>query len=350
MFDKLGPQYSKSGLINWKELRSLVDELKKAPVIKDLDHQVARDAYESFIFATESMVTTEGAISSSRGLNRDLRIEGRTPAGRLFKSLLGWSQSFYNNVLGNHGGIKSSALIGSMILYTGLTALSEYMKEWIRGRDWEDIKEEMRKDPETFIYRMMMNLPALGGLSGNLQYILAKTSEATGGPLRAFRSPMMAPAYSMAMQQPFKMAGSLYNLVTNSIPSGDLAATMADLGEATMVNNLFNNSPVAIPARFLQEMDILDQQGAFAKYLQLIQKSKNKYSKKDNINTYSNPAILKSKEVEKQLRQNREKYLQDTNKFIQDRKNLPRQPITFTNNKGVSTDLANLLEDMSNNQ
>jgi hypothetical protein len=97
-------------------------------------------------------------------------------------------------------------------------------------------------------------------------------------------------------------------------------------------------------------MDILDQQGAFAKYLQLIQKSKNKYSKKDNINTYSNPAILKSKEVEKQLRQNREKYLQDTNKFIQDRKNLPRQPITFTNNKGVSTDLANLLEDMSNNQ
>lgn len=298
MFDKLGPQYSKSGLINWKELRSLVDELKKAPVIKDLDYQVARDAYESFIFATESMVTTEGAVSSSRGLNRDLRIEGRTPAGRLFKSLLGWSQSFYNNVLGNHGGIKSSALIGSMILYTGLTALSEYMKEWIRGRDWEDIKEEMRKDPETFIYRMMMNLPALGGLSGNLQYILAKTSEATGGPLRAFRSPMMAPAYSMAMQQPFKMAGSLYNLVTNSIPSGDLAATMADLGEATMVNNLFNNSPVAIPARLMVEGRFINDGDALGKYMKLINKQKNNYKKGLK---YSGPTFVQDEDTRNRL-------------------------------------------------
>lgn len=298
MFDKLGPQYSKSGLINWKELRSLVDELKKAPVIKDLDHQVARDAYESLIFATESMVTTEGAISSSRGLNRDLRIEGRTPAGRLFKSLLGWSQSFYNNVLGNHGGIKSSALIGSMILYTGLTALSEYMKEWIRGRDWEDIKEEMRKDPETFVYRMMMNLPALGSLSGNLQYILAKTSEATGGPLRAFRSPMMAPAYSMAMQQPFKMAGSLYNLVTNSIPSGDLSATMADLGEATMVNNLFNNSPVAIPARLMVEGRFINDGDALGKYMKLINKQKNNYKKGLK---YSGPTFVQDEDTRNRL-------------------------------------------------
>lgn len=298
MFDKLGPQYSKSGLINWKEFRTLVDELKKTPVIRDLDYDVARDAYESLIFATESMVTTEGAISSSRGLNRDLRIEGRTPTGRLLKSLLGWSQSFYNNVLGNHGGIKSSALIGSMILYTGLTAISEYMKEWIRGRDWEDIKEEMKKDPETFIYRMMMNLPALGGLSGNLQYVLAKTSEATGGPLRAFRSPMMAPAYSMAMQQPFKMANSLYNLVTNSIPSGDMAATMEDLGSVTMVNNLFNNSPVAIPARLLVENKFITEGDALGKYMKLINKTKNTYKKGSK---YNGPSFVQDDETMKRL-------------------------------------------------
>ena len=298
MFDKLGPQYSKSGLINWKELRTVVDELKKTPIIRDLDYDVARDAYESFIFATESMVTTEGAISASRGLNRDLRIEGRTPSGRLFKSLLGWSQSFYNNVLGNHGGIKSSALIGSMILYTGLTAISEYMKEWVRGRDWEDIKEEMTKDPETFIYRMMMNLPALGGLSGNLQYVLAKTSEATGGPLKAFRTPMMAPAYAMAMQQPFKMANSLYNLVTNSIPSGDIPATMSDLGSVTMINNLFNNSPVAVPARLLVENKFITEGDALGKYMKLINKTKNTYKKGSK---YNGPNFVQDDETMKRL-------------------------------------------------
>ena len=298
MFNKLGPKYSKSGLINWKELRSLVDELDKTPVIKDLDPKVARDAYESLIFATETTVTTEGAVSTSRGLNRELRIESRTPVGRLMKSLLGWSQSFYNNVLGNHGGIKSSALIGSMILYTGLTAASEYMKEWIRGRDWEDIKEEMRKDPDTFIYRMMMNLPALGHLTGNLQYVLAKVNENMGGPLRTFRSPLAAPAYEMAVKQPIKMAGSLYNLVTNSIPSGDSAAIMKDLGEVTFVNNLFNNSPVAIPARLLVEGKIINEADAFGKYMKLIKKNKNSYKK---TSRYAGPTFVQDEDMRRRL-------------------------------------------------
>jgi hypothetical protein len=172
------------------------------------------------------------------------------------------------------------------------------MKEWIRGRDWEDIKEEMTKDPETFIYRMMMNLPALGGLSGNLQYVLAKTSEATGGPLKAFRTPMMAPAYAMAMQQPFKMANSLYNLVTNSIPSGDIPATMSDLGSVTMINNLFNNSPVAVPARLLVENKFITEGDALGKYMKLINKTKNTYKKGSK---YNGPSFVQDDETMKRL-------------------------------------------------
>lgn len=298
MFDKLGPQYSKSGLINWKELRALLDVESKSPTIKDLDPKLAREAYESFLFATETTVTTEGAISTGRGLNRDLRIESRTPTGRIFKTLLGWSQSFFNNVLGNHGGMKESVLIGSMIMYTGLTAASEYIREWIRGRDWDDVKEEMRQNPETFLFRMMMNLPALGFLTGNLQYVLAKTSELTGGPLKAFRSPLMAPAYSMAVQQPYKMAGSLYDLVTDSIPSGDVGKIMSDIGDITMVNNLFNNSLLAAPARLLVELKAITDADALGRYMKLIGRQKNFYKKGVR---YTGPSFVEDPEARKRL-------------------------------------------------
>jgi len=281
-FNKLGKQYSVNGLVNWSELRALFDEHSNTPVLTGIDPKIGKAAYESFIFACETLTTTEGAISSSRGLNRELSLEARTPMGRLMKSLLGWSQSFYNNVLGNYGGMTAATVMGSLIMYSGLTAVSDLLKEWLQGRDVKDITEEMKQNPETLLFRMANSVPVLGHLSGNLQYLLAKLSEQTGGPLSAFRTPMAPPALMMAAKYPADVASSLYNAFTTSIPQGDGPQVMKDLGVLGM-NNLFNNSPFAVPARLMVEAGAINEADAMGKYLKLIKKKKNKYT--GNTNT-----------------------------------------------------------------
>jgi hypothetical protein len=336
------------GLVNLIQLNNWANAYISGPD-GPISKEVMTEAMSSFMYAIETQIQTDGMISESRGLNRDLSFASRSGAGKLMRSLLQWSQSFQSNVLQNLQLKKPTMLVAELaIMYSAFNYLSELLIDWLNGRDASDIKEEL-KDPSTVVYRMASTIPVLGPLSGIFSTILAGISEASGGTFKGFSNPITPPAFAVINAYTSKALNSAGELWRRGGEMSTLEM-VAKFGDILPYNITFNNSPVAIPARFLQEMDILDQQGAFAKYLQLIQKSKNKYSKKDNINTYSNPAILKSKEVEKQLRQNREKYLQDTNKFIQDRKNLPRQPITFTNNKGVSTDLANLLEDMSNNQ
>jgi len=331
-FNYLGKQYSKNGLINWRELKELFHENIKQRILEGIDAKDGMDAFESFMFTAETMTTTNGAISTTRGLNKDLSIESRTPTGRLTRSLLGWSQSFYDNVIGNYGSMGESGYLGMLILYTALTAASEYLKEWIQGRDVSDIKTEFKKDPQTFLFRMMMAAPVLGRFNGVINTSLSELSEITGGPLKSFTTPLGAPGYNIAVSAPYKMAKGFANLVLDAIPSGDPAKIAKDTSAALGVTSFFNNSPLVIPARILVETGVINQTDAMGRYMELIKKRKNSYSKAMTAKVGTKSYGMDMQRKEELLRESL------------------RKTETFNKNKGVSSDLANLLKDMSNKQ
>ena len=273
-FDRLGPQYSKHNLVNWSELREVFHENSSKDILAGVLGQDGMDAFESLIFASETMTTTNGMISNPRALNREVGIGTRTPLGRISRSLLGWSQSFYNNVLGNYGGINESAYLGSLIMYTGLTAVSDLFKEWLNGRDASDIQRELSEHPAKMLFRMLHNIPVAGAFTGNLQTMLDKMSELTTGIKSPNRNASWFPAIDMVKSTVGDVIPSMYKLATEHIPNGDVPNMAKDIGTLGF-NNYMNNSPLAIPARFLQEMGVINETQAFDKYLKLIKRKRN---------------------------------------------------------------------------
>jgi hypothetical protein len=133
----------------------------------------------------------------------------------------------------------------------------------------------------------------------------------------------------MAAKYPADVASSLYNAFTTSIPQGDGPQVMKDLGVLGM-NNLFNNSPFAVPARLMVEAGAINEADAMGKYLKLIKKKKNKYT--GNTNTMD----IKVNPVDPKRQQ----------ELINEiKRNLRNKQV---GNSGVSKDLAPRLKDMSN--
>jgi hypothetical protein len=335
-FNMLGSQYSKRGLINWSELKELFHENSKRQIIPNVDGKIGMDAFESLIYTAETLTTTKGAISTPRGLNKELRFQSRTAVGRLMKALLGWSQSFFSNIIGGYSSMRESTYLSSLVLYAGLTAATEYLREWIGGRDLEDIEKEMERNPETYLFRMMYATPVLGVWNGLLTNSLGFVSSKMGGPLRSFSSPISYPGLNIALDTPFKMAGKFTDLVMEQIPSGKGPEITAGFGEVIGYNTLMNKSPIAIPARIMVEAGVINEADAMGKYMTLIKKRKNHYTGSKKPLGRPLPGMSKERKdslIREALRKTQE----------------PR-PQMGPRNTGVSEDLANLLEDMSNQQ
>ena len=81
----------------------------------------------------------------------------------------------------------------------------------------------------------------------------------------------------MAEQYTKDLPKAAANLIQESFPNGDVPNIAKDIGTLGF-NNYFNNSPLAIPPRLLQEMGIINETSAFGKYMNLIKKRKNSYS------------------------------------------------------------------------
>jgi len=340
---------NKNGVFNLTALQAKVDAYMTGP-IGPIPKEVLDEAFSDFVYALETQISTDGLISESRGLNKDISITSKTGIGRFIRSLLQWSQSFKSGVLENLQLKKPTVVLAEIvILYSALTYMSELIIDWLNGRDVKDIKEEL-KDPSTSVFRMASTLPVFGSLSGLFSGTLATFSELTGGTYKGFSNPVSPPAFSVLNAYVSKAMGSGKELLAKG---GEMSKEemIAKFGDIIPYNITFNKSPVAVPARLLQELEVIDENNSLNKYLKLIQKGKNKYiNKPENVASNHNIVPVQSREIENKLKDNRARYLEETNKFLQDRKNSIQRPITYTNNKGVSTDLANLLKDMSNNQ
>ena len=275
-FKKLGPQYSKNGLVNFTELRELFHSNLNKSVLAGVEGQVGSDSFEALMNACELMTTTKGMISNPRGLNTETSLQSRTPMGRMMKSLLGWSRSFYNNVIGNYGGQRESAYLGSLIMYAAITAVTDMLKEWINGRDVSDMVKEMRDNPSVILFRILHNLPIAGQFTNSIQATLEKINELSGGAKAKQRSSSWFPAIDIAEQYTNDLPKAASHLMQESFPNGDIPNIAKDIGTIGF-NNYFNGSPLAIPPRLLQDMGIINETSAFGKYMNLIKKRKNSY-------------------------------------------------------------------------
>lgn len=308
---------NKNGVVNLNALQAVVDNYMSGPT-GPIAKEVIERSFNDFMNALEVQITTDGIISESRGLNRDISISHRTGFGRLIKSLLQWSQSFQSNVLQNLQLKKPTVVLAEVIiLYSTLTYLSDLIIDWLNGRSSADIKEEL-KDPSTYVYRMASTLPVFGSASAIYTSGLATISQLMGGTYKGFANPITPPAFGVLGSYGSRAFGSSYDLLTkgtNMTPE----EIVAKFGDILPFNITFNGSPIAIPGRLLQEFEWLEEQNAFNKYLDLTHSGKNKYTGKNVITSGHSIVPKKSKQIADELEARRRKFLEDTNKMIKDR-------------------------------
>jgi len=216
------------------------------------------------------------------GLGRITNLESKTSLGRLWYALTSWIRGFQDSVILNYASEGTLTYLAKNILLLGtVDTLIGLFREWLGGREQEDIVQEFEENPESFAIRIMKAAPIMGTMNGVLEATLSGLSALSGGTWQYYGNPMGSIGINAA--------GSTFKDVTSGVTSlanmtvgnedAEAAKVAASVGKIVPFNSLFNRSAVAVPARFIEDMDYLDQKGAVQQYLDLIQRDPYPYAK-----------------------------------------------------------------------
>jgi hypothetical protein len=118
-------------------------------------------------------------------------------------------------------------------------------------------------------------------MNGVLEAALGGLSALSGGTWQYYGNPMGSIGINAAGSTFKDVASGVTGLANMTVGNEDAEAAKvaASVGKIIPFNSLFNRSAVAVPARFIEDMDYLDQKGAVQQYLDLIQRDPYPYAK-----------------------------------------------------------------------
>ena len=342
-------------IIGISELKRFVDEYCNNPLTGPIPKEQIKSAYAAYVHALEILSYTQDAISESRGLNR----APTASEGQMFiRNLIGWSQSFFSNVMKNTMNRPALKGLGVLLFYAALTYASELLIERLHGRDWEDITEELG-DSATVIFRIASSLPWGGGLmSGMATGALAGLSELLGGTFQGYGNPIVPPAISGLGSTAKQMTTMVRDLATKDLDTPEKIAVIVK--GTPGISGIVNTSPFTIPMRFLLENNMLREAPALEQILKMQEwRNANKYTNRaSSSSSYPNVKAQSKLDRDRELARMQAKYRQDTEeaaklaakqktparqKFNKENE-LPKQPMSQPKvNSGVSSLLGNLL-------
>lgn len=216
------------------------------------------------------------------GLGRITNLESKTSLGRLWYALTSWIRGFQDSVILNYASEGTLTYLAKNILLLGtVDTLIGLFREWLNGREQEDIVQEFEENPESFAIRVMKAAPIMGTMNGVLEAALGGLSALSGGTWQYYGSPMGSIGINAAGSTFKDVASGVTGLANMTVGNEDAEAAKvaASVGKIVPFNSLFNRSAVAVPARFIEDMDYLDQKGAVQQYLDLIQRDPYPYAK-----------------------------------------------------------------------
>jgi hypothetical protein len=273
----------KNGRFDFRDLNKLYLEQRTGKVITlpDTNPDVLYDAIGRLRYMTEQMTITRD-ISEPQGMSIQTGKQSRTDLGRLFNKLFSWVQSFQSNVITSYGDRSTlSFLVGSLAAFGVMNLVTLTLREWIRGRDVEDILAEAEDDPIRFIASAAASLPIMGRFNFLIEGLMSGLSILFGSEGNAVYPPMGSPGIGSisSAYRDVKAAGSeTLDLITgqSKTPTEKIAAKYL---RASQLDSFANNSPLAIPGRLMEELELIDERGKLKDYLDAIKRDGNKSSK-----------------------------------------------------------------------
>jgi hypothetical protein len=339
----------KQGRVNMHDLWDLVDYARREN-IKGINPDVLERAVSNYRTMIQDRITKEVA-SEVTGLNRNTSLAARSDLGRLWYSLTSFITSYQDNVIMNHARKNSIKYIaGGIFLYMVLDSLTSYFKEYLAGRQADDILKEMEDHPSDFFIRGMARTPFLGLYNSVLEMGMAGASALNGGTYRFYGIPLMPAGATAGVGAIEDMYTDAKNIVSKPGVADKIKAASGLLG----ATDIINKHHVAIPVRVLEDLGAIERKSAIGTYLDIIHRKPYPYMKQGGYGTPTitgngDPVSLEGYQVSpKNYAKESQDYLSALDARYQQEFPKPKQTIlgSTSENKGVSGRLGDLLDDI----
>jgi hypothetical protein len=265
----------KEGRINILNLMDIHEDLKDNPV-DGINPDILDSAVSAYAHMVEDLII-KTSTSELKGLNKLTSLDSRSALGRMWYALTSWVRSYQDNVVMDYGSRSTIKYIASGIfLYAALDTMIGLFKEWLAGRETEDMMKELEEQPGQYVLRGVSRVPFLGIANGLIESGVSTVAGMTGGTYKYYGVPLLpagAGAGMGAIETDYK---NIQKVIQDPISARSLKAT-SDLFGAT---SLVNRSPIAIPVRMLEDMNTFKEIDAIQRYLDMVQRDPYPYSKR----------------------------------------------------------------------
>jgi hypothetical protein len=265
----------RDGRINIFNLLDIHEDLRDNPV-DGFSPDILESAISAYAHMVEDLII-KTSTSELKGLNKITSLDSRSALGRMWYALTSWVRSYQDNVILDFGSRSTVKYLASGIfLYAALDTIVGLFKEWLAGRETEDMLKELEEQPGQYVLRGVSRVPFLGIANGLVESGVSTISGLTGGTYKYYGIPLMPAGAGAGMGAIETDYRNMTKIVQDPLSARSLKAA-SDLFGAT---SLVNRSPVAIPVRLLEDMNTFKEMDAIQKYLDMVQRDPYPYSKK----------------------------------------------------------------------
>lgn len=265
----------RDGRINIFNLEDIHEDLLDNPV-DGFSPDILKSAISAYAHMVEDLII-KTSTSELKGLNKTTSLDSRSFLGRMWYALTSWVQSYQDNVILDFGSRSTVKYLASGIfLYAALDTIVGLFKEWLAGRETEDMLKELEEQPGQYVLRGVSRVPFLGIANGLIESGVSTVAGLTGGTYKYYGIPLMPAGAGAGMGAIETDYRNMTKIVQDPLSARSLKAA-SDLFGAT---SLVNRSPVAIPVRLLEDMNTFKEMDAIQKYLDMVQRDPYPYSDK----------------------------------------------------------------------
>jgi hypothetical protein len=258
------------GVLDFRDLHMVYRDLKnmKSPPI---DPELYKAAATDFQYGVEGLIRKRSGTHSF-GLNQNLSVfNSQDEVGKLLNTLTTYMRSWFDDVALNapeRGAV--GLMFGGIISVAVVETIITLLREWMSGREMEDMIAELENDPAEYILKFVTRMPIFGvmtpvfeGLLKSAKYLSGGAQNSGSGLLDTLSqigggSPNIGVNSAMSLLKTTGEAGS--DLITGAI-EGD--TKLMAKGALRVPGHFFNKTIYAAPMRIMEEqMDLDDKHTA----------------------------------------------------------------------------------------
>lgn len=328
----------RDGRINIFNLLDIHEDLRDNPV-DGFSPDILESAISAYAHMVEDLII-KTSTSELKGLNKITSLDSRSTFGRMFYALTSWVRAYQDNVILDFGSRSTIKYIASGIfLYAAMDTIIGLFKEWLAGRETEDIMQEFEDQPSQFVLRGVSRIPFLGIANGLVEAGASAISGMTGGSYQYYGVPLLPAGAGASMSAVQGIYYNLSDIVSDAVMKRE--ANLKALSGLFGAETLINRSPIAIPARMLEVNNAFQEADAIQKYLELVHR--NPYPYMDKAASRVKPAGIENELKPRNLDLERQQYLKDLEKRQQQQSIIRPPAIGLNDQKGVSGVLGDIL-------